>query len=43
MLKHILTSDHGYRIAVILNEVGEDIGIESSFVQGQEVGWVAEG
>ncbi|KAG2432777.1 hypothetical protein HYH02_012909 [Chlamydomonas schloesseri] len=36
LVKHILTADHGYRIAVILNEFGEDVGIESSFVQSQE-------
>ncbi|PNW88957.1 hypothetical protein CHLRE_01g052000v5 [Chlamydomonas reinhardtii] len=36
LVKHILTANHGYRIAVILNEFGEDVGIESSFVQSQE-------
>ncbi|GFR53016.1 hypothetical protein Agub_g15708 [Astrephomene gubernaculifera] len=46
LVKHILTADHGYRIAVILNEYGEDVGIESSFVQseqglqGADGGWV---
>ena len=28
LLNYILTADHGYRIAVIENEFGEDIGIE---------------
>ncbi|GLC33940.1 hypothetical protein PLESTB_000820300 [Pleodorina starrii] len=36
LVRHILTADHGYRIAVILNEFGEDVGIEASFVQSQE-------
>ncbi|PNH07726.1 COBW domain-containing protein 1 [Tetrabaena socialis] len=36
LVRNILTADHGYRIAVILNEFGEDIGIESSFVQSSE-------
>lgn len=29
LLRHILTEKHGKRIAVIENEFGEDIGIES--------------
>ncbi|EFJ50457.1 hypothetical protein VOLCADRAFT_88817 [Volvox carteri f. nagariensis] len=36
LVRNILTANHGYRIAVILNEFGEDVGIESSFVQSQE-------
>lgn len=36
LVRHILTGGHGYRIAVILNEYGEDTGIESSFVQDQQ-------
>ena len=38
LVRHILTGAHGFRIAVILNEYGEDVGIESSFVQDQQVG-----
>lgn len=37
MVRHVLTGQHGYRIAVILNEFGEDTGIESSFIQDQQV------
>jgi predicted ATPase len=29
LLRHILTGTHGKRIAVIENEFGEDIGVES--------------
>ncbi|GIL85440.1 hypothetical protein Vretimale_10620 [Volvox reticuliferus] len=36
LIRHILTGNHGYRIAVILNEFGEEVGIESSFVQSDE-------
>lgn len=39
LLKHILHGQHGLRIAVILNEIGEEVGIESAFVrEPQEVG-----
>ena len=32
LVNYILTAKHGYRIAVILNEFGEDTGIESSLL-----------
>ena len=28
LLKHILSADHGYRIAVVENEFGEEVGVE---------------
>lgn len=37
LVKHILTERHGYRIAVILNEYGDESGIESAFVQDTKV------
>ena len=36
-MKYILTERHGYRIAVILNEYGEEQGIESAFIQDTQV------
>jgi G3E family GTPase len=33
LVQHILTARHGRRIAVILNEIGEEGGIEGPFVQ----------
>ncbi|MEW5302896.1 MAG: hypothetical protein WDW38_003996 [Sanguina aurantia] len=36
LVKHILTQDHGFKIAIILNEFGEEAGIESSFVRQKE-------
>uniref|UniRef100_A0A7S0YEL4 CobW C-terminal domain-containing protein n=1 Tax=Polytomella parva TaxID=51329 RepID=A0A7S0YEL4_9CHLO len=36
LLNYILTESHGFKIAVILNEFGEETGIESSFVQSSE-------
>ena len=32
LVNHILTSNHGYKIAVILNEFGTDLGIEKMLV-----------
>jgi len=33
LVNYILTAQHGYRIAVIMNEFGEEVGIESALVQ----------
>lgn len=38
LVKYILEEQHGHRIAVILNEFGEETGIESAFVQDGQVG-----
>lgn len=38
LVKHILTERHGHRIAVILNEFGEEAGLEAAFVQEEEQG-----
>lgn len=43
LVQHVLTAEHGYRIAVILNEYGEDTGIESSVVKGKEASEGREG
>lgn len=37
LVKYILQEQHGHRIAVILNEYGEETGIESAFVQDDQV------
>ncbi|KAK9809219.1 hypothetical protein WJX72_011554 [[Myrmecia] bisecta] len=36
LVNHILTAKHGYRIAVILNEFGQEVGIERAMLQDQE-------
>jgi hypothetical protein len=41
LVKYILEEQHGHRIAVILNEFGEETGIESAFVQDGQVGAAA--
>lgn len=43
LVNHILRSEHGKRIAVILNEFGEELGIEKAMInQGQESSLVEE-
>ena len=37
LVRHILTADHGYRIAVILNEFGDDTSIERAIVSDEQV------
>lgn len=37
-MNYILTAQHGFRIAVIMNEFGEEVGIESALVQEPEGG-----
>lgn len=32
LIRHILHEPHGYRVAVILNEVGDEQGLEQSMV-----------
>mmetsp|Transcript_11767 Transcript_11767/g.43698 ORF Transcript_11767/g.43698 Transcript_11767/m.43698 type:complete len:391 (-) Transcript_11767:1058-2230(-) len=32
LVNHVLTGDHGYKVAVILNEFGADIGVEKMLV-----------
>ena len=32
LVNHVLSADHGYRVAVILNEFGADIGVEKMLV-----------
>lgn len=39
LVKYILEAQHGHRIAVILNEFGQESGIESAFVQDDQVCW----
>ena len=36
LVRHILTADHGYRIAVILNEFGDDTSIERAIVSDEQ-------
>jgi Ni2+-binding GTPase involved in maturation of urease and hydrogenase len=36
LVEHILTSQHGYRIAVILNEIGDTHGIEKALLQDEK-------
>ena len=31
--RYVLTAKHGYRIAVIMNECGEEVGIERAMMQ----------
>mmetsp|Transcript_16881 Transcript_16881/g.40239 ORF Transcript_16881/g.40239 Transcript_16881/m.40239 type:complete len:482 (-) Transcript_16881:583-2028(-) len=38
LVNHILTAPHGYRIAVIMNEFGSEVGIESALVKEPEAG-----
>ena len=37
LVRSILTAQHGYRIAVILNEFGDDTAIERTIVSNEEV------
>ena len=37
LVRHILTAQHGRRIAVIVNEFGEELGIERAIVNEPEV------
>lgn len=39
LVRYILNERHGFRIAVILNEYGGETGLESAFVQNEQVGW----
>lgn len=42
-MNYILKSQHGKRIAVILNEFGEEIGVERAMInEGEEGGLVEE-
>ena len=36
-MRHILTADHGFRIAVILNEFADDTSIERAIVSDEQV------
>jgi hypothetical protein len=38
LVRCILNERHGFRIAVILNEYGGETGLESAFVQDEQVG-----
>ncbi|CAL5188614.1 unnamed protein product [Lathyrus oleraceus] len=42
LVNHILNSQHGKRIAVILNEFGEEIGVERALINEGEEGAVVE-
>ncbi|AES96999.2 putative cobalamin (vitamin B12) biosynthesis CobW [Medicago truncatula] len=42
LVNHILNSQHGKRIAVILNEFGEEIGVERALINEGESGAVVE-
>ncbi|XP_058777387.1 uncharacterized protein LOC131651722 [Vicia villosa] len=42
LVNHILNSQHGKRIAVILNEFGEEIGVERALINEGEDGAVVE-
>ena len=35
LVERILTQHHGYRIAVILNEIGDEKGIEKALLQDE--------
>lgn len=35
LVNHIVCGEHGFRIAVILNEFGEELGIEKAMMQDQ--------
>jgi G3E family GTPase len=37
LVRYILNERHGFRIAVILNEYGGETGLESVFVQDEQV------
>ena len=37
LVRHILTADHGFRIAVILNEFADDTSIERAIVSDEQV------
>jgi hypothetical protein len=37
LVRYILNERHGFRIAVILNEYGGETGLESAFVQDEQV------
>jgi hypothetical protein len=37
LINHILTSKHGYRCAVLLNEIGDSADIESALIKEPEV------
>lgn len=37
LVRHILTAQHGRRIAVIVNEFGDELGIERAIVNEHEV------
>lgn len=37
LVRHILTAQHGRRIAVIVNEFGEELGIERAIVSENDV------
>ena len=37
LIRHILTADHGFRIAVILNEFADDTSIERAIVSDEQV------
>lgn len=37
LVRSILSAQHGYRIAVILNEFGDDTAIERTIVSNEEV------
>eukprot|EP00850_Spirogloea_muscicola_P008663 SM000046S16444 [mRNA] locus=s46:699449:703222:- [translate_table: standard] len=43
LVNYILTAMHGLRIAVILNEFGEEVGIERAMVRGPQAAALAEG
>jgi hypothetical protein len=36
LVERILTAQHGYRVAVILNEIGDEKGIEKALLQDEE-------
>lgn len=40
-MNHILTAKHGYRCAVLLNEIADSADIERALVKEPEVGWAA--
>lgn len=43
LVRHILTAQHGRRIAVIVNEFGEELGIERAIVNENDVSHTAHG
>lgn len=42
LVNHILHDNHGFKIAVILNEFGDEIGVENAFLEGGEDDLMAE-